>query len=549
MATTHYDVAHAWVHNQDKAHNLSGNLWHDYGCLHSYSTCIGQRIELDGKIIFLLNTHSYSNTTRHHQSYMESAVPKGDNIHVFKFDVGYTTRFCTDSNFIYDCRRYDPEGWQRRLIRFGLDFLAADYGNCKDISTCRRLEHDFSRHGYEEMCRWFSVTGCTTVPKLLKMRQDDYLSYTKVPRSFLKAMASNTPLNEICDLVNGSGSWADYLHRIEGQLSAKRNREWSMKLGFRTPQNKYLSYSWGRSPNAGRLNIVPVVDGSITKKQVDSHRKSGDLIQWMLSLRKENHAVNLKAAERKARNERQELAKYRLERHIGLCGFASRWNPFRGNDRPYFTRFNYNGTVINFAGTRGYNERGLTEAEYNQFTQMSSEEQQVFIHAKRQWMLEQLQHDADQQALRDATLAADRAEREEYLRLLSEKREYIETLKAQGDEGYRQLYHEGLPISLPYTNASVFYGGNVLLRFNERRNLIETSKSIRLTIDEARRLWLFVSLCHKNGGENAKGMKIHTTDTDYSVHSYQNDILTAGCHQIAYPEMEYMARRLNFIAI
>lgn len=542
-----YDIAHAWAHNIDRRHG-SGSFRHNYGKIYSYSTVIGQRLEINGNIVFLVNTYSYSNSTCKHQRYMESAIPKGDNIFTF------ADPECQNSYGMIDTWRMNSESWKSELVRYGLKMLAREYENCVEIDKLNRMEHSFSRKGFDEMCRWFSVTGCITLPKLLKMSANDIpinypfnISNYDIPdfkhfKSFLKAMADGKPLEEIVDLVNGKGAWEHYLNRTASLRLAKKHREWSNRLGFLTPQTRWTNYY-------GNDKIMPVVKGSVTKKDIDKHTKAGDLISWLLSVKRHNCSEAVKAYELNKQRERIELAKARLERHIGMSGFVMKWSPFYKCDRQWFTSFNYDGTVISFGGRNGCHERSLSMKEYAEYRTMSPEQQQSFIHEKRLWMLNQLQTEQREWEEREARWAEERRiaeeERQERERLLNEKREYIDDLKAQGASGYRQLYHEGLPVSLPYGTSPVYYGGNVLLRFNEKRNLIETSKSIRLSVDEARKLWIFVSRCHTTGGANAKGLEIHCVGHTYTVHSYQDDILTAGCHQIAYPEMAYMARQLN----
>lgn len=68
MAVTNYDVCHAWAHNKERAFNGS-NLSHGDGVLKSYNTCIGQRLEMNGNVIFILDNNSYSNSTSKHQGY------------------------------------------------------------------------------------------------------------------------------------------------------------------------------------------------------------------------------------------------------------------------------------------------------------------------------------------------------------------------------------------------------------------------------------------------------------------------------------------------
>lgn len=75
--------------------------------------------------------------------------------------------------------------------------------------------------------------------------------------------------------------------------------------------------------------------------------------------------------------------------------------------------------------------------------------------------------------------------------------------------------------------------------------IIETSKQIKIGIEEARRMWQMVSLLHR-GGQFRHGLVEDVGGNKWSINRYENDILTAGCHRIAYSEMESIAKQLGW---
>ena len=75
--------------------------------------------------------------------------------------------------------------------------------------------------------------------------------------------------------------------------------------------------------------------------------------------------------------------------------------------------------------------------------------------------------------------------------------------------------------------------------------IIETSKQIKIGIEEARRVWQVVSLLHR-GGQFRHGLVEDVNGNKWSINRYENDILTAGCHRIAYSEMESIAKQLGW---
>lgn len=553
MGYSNYDVCHAWAHNEDRA-RYGSNMHHEDGVLKSYSTCIGQRLEMNGKIIFIVDTNRYSSSTSKHQSCMLGAIPRGvDNVEEFHVSTTDWGRWRFLSSY------GSKEDHKDELVIIGLGMLVDSLETCLELKACKKMQHGFSDHGYKEMVRLFEATGATTVRKLLRMKVEDCNSLmrraarhscsnevvdivSKTGRKFLKLMSEGAELSAIVDAVNGKGTWEAYQQRVSGLKIAEKNRRLSDFLAYDSARRcRFSTY-------AGRHGAY--VTGSITKKDYDKHVKAGDLISWMLKVRRRNLDKAAQAYEARQKRDRYEKAKHRLEVYIGLNGFEHRWHPWSNSDKRAFTSFNYNGTVVDFTGRNDYKERSLSPEEYAEY--VASDNKQEWIRNKRQWMLEQLQHDQYMYETREARWAEEerlrKLEREQYERLEAEKQDYIAELKAKGDEGYRQLYHEGFRVSLPYSNAAIFYGGNVLLKVNTTRNIVETSKGIKLSFDECKRLWIIFSRWHEQQGNCEKGLTIQTLGSQYRVHSFQNDILTAGCHQIAYREMQYIAHELGLVA-
>lgn len=85
---------------------------------------------------------------------------------------------------------------------------------------------------------------------------------------------------------------------------------------------------------------------------------------------------------------------------------------------------------------------------------------------------------------------------------------------------------------------------NVWMRI--KGGIIETSKEIKIGIGEARRIWQVVSLLHR-GGQFRHGLVEDVDGNKWSINRYENDILTAGCHRIAYNEMERIAKQLGWV--
>lgn len=84
---------------------------------------------------------------------------------------------------------------------------------------------------------------------------------------------------------------------------------------------------------------------------------------------------------------------------------------------------------------------------------------------------------------------------------------------------------------------------NVWLRIKNGR--IETSKGIKITQTEAERLWGLIKVFH-DGGQFKRDLALDVTGHRWAFNRYENDILTVGCHRIAYSEMKGVARQLGW---
>ena len=377
MAHSNYIVAHAWAHNLDKMHNGSRTSYSN-GCFLSYSTCIAQRIEVNGKIAYLLNNARYSRSTGRHQNIALSAVPVGETA----FDCKFFN--CGNREIIYNCNYGDSKYSVRNRIRFGLRYIMDELIVCQNMVTARKLNTSASYHGFNELKRWLDFTGDTTIPKLLRMPirefealmpvySDYYSGYNNkkkynlsasLVRKFLKLCYEHRGLDEICDIINGSGTYD----------------------------------AWN-------------------KRQQSIHKAQ--------------------------------------------------------------------------------------ETYRNNVPQRRKKEQEQWSYVQR-------------------------------------------VIQERGNEGRRDLWHEGYNVGIYFTNLSLFYGGNVLLRV--KGSVVETSKGIKITKTECKRLWAIISRWHANDTEFIAGESIKTTMSSFSVSRYQNDIMIAGCHAIAYKEMERVAHQLGIIS-
>ena len=132
-----------------------------------------------------------------------------------------------------------------------------------------------------------------------------------------------------------------------------------------------------------------------------------------------------------------------------------------------------------------------------------------------------------------------------------EKREAIVLEKARKEEEARnkaleeriQMWKSGEISQLCYYWADNDQP-NVWLRI--KNDKIETSKGIKIEQTEAERLWRLIKVFH-NGGQFQHDLALDVTGHRWVFNRYENDMLTAGCHRIAYSEMESIAKQLGWV--
>ncbi|MFS2518291.1 hypothetical protein [Bacteroides xylanisolvens] len=134
------------------------------------------------------------------------------------------------------------------------------------------------------------------------------------------------------------------------------------------------------------------------------------------------------------------------------------------------------------------------------------------------------------------------AERQEKWRRDEEERQRIARLTF---EEKKELWHSG-ELSNTWFNVPSGLGFNALLRV--RNGYIETSMGVRVEATEAARLWRLIELFHKNETNFRHDLVKDANSHQWSINSYQNDIMIAGCHRISYDEMRNAALQLGIAA-
>lgn len=544
MPVCNSTIAHNWAH-QLKTHQSGSHFSFDGNKIYSYKTIIGEIVALkDGKLVYFLNTGQHTHSTGRHQCYTRGAIPVTAEIFSTSCD-----NFQRYSDSITDDEGKLSENCAKEFV---VSHLNAFYSQLLEFRDSKALknEEQFSFKWYDEAVRFNNLFQLTTVKKVLRMKNYELARWYKVsdPTAFRKVIAAvetgERNFQTLVDLALGNGAYDEYFERTKGCRANKLTRRINQYIGYKVGIGQFYvpyPYTWGRKNVCGlypknATYISKNLDGrgkGYTPKQLESFAKEGKLIETLYNTKKENFSEACFIKDNKLREERRYAAKGRLERFIGLRGFNSHNGCRYG--RNAIRSFNYNGTVFEFNANYSTNAE-LTDEEYQSFCHMNDEERKQFIYNKRKWMLARLQAEKEEYDTR--------AERRQ--KLYEEQERRRKELESLDDETLRQWWHNGLTnASLWNKPNSFFFGGNVLLRVSG--DVVETSKNIKIPIDECKRLWTTIKYWHDNRIEFERSSeKVHATSRTWQIERFQHEIMIAGCHAVAYNEMARVATELGF---
>lgn len=543
------DVCHLWAHNS-QSEAVAGNVSFYNGRLKSYYTCIGQRFEVDGSVIFVVNEYTFSSSTSSHQNCMLSSIPKHDkNVHVFHINRNVYGDSYLVSRWDYNNKVRQKE-FREDLVSFAFQWISDIWNECLDVKYNNGKDTGVDLGKFNKFLDFISVTKCKTLSGYMRMtekemRKELYISEFHTPRGmessskvrrikkFLRVLSDKkSSIEDIIDCAAGKGTYSAYLERSKPYRFAEKLRRISELIGFKFNKDAWYSKN--------------VIVGKITAKEYRKRKADGTLISWMLEQKKLNMEFKYGRKDFYDMCDRRESAKQRLMRHLGFTGWRT-FGSMYWSGRSYLGSFDYDGEVFLFERCEYINPQTLSDKEYMSFRTMSKEEQRAFIHEKRLWMLSYLK---EEKSRHDAYIAA----YNEQLRIREEERklrnamldEAKEAVKNGDYDKLRDIWYKGLVSDGTVNNMpmSFYRGGNVLLRVTDK--FVKSSKGISVTIAEAVRMWRVVKRWHENPGSfEAYSEKFFTTLSDYGISRYQNDILIAGCHAIAYKEMERAAIELG----
>ena len=580
-----FDIMHRFANKQEGKNGTltAGNVRYEGRSYYSYSTVFGQWLDIKKNVVAIFDGSTSISSSKH-------MLHKGlfpDDVHVFPLDIedhysgwngcNLVGRYASkDEDFTFGHRMQMINHYIGRIYeqleaidggtRKGLEnvsFKAWEYveelcGLYRDTSIAKYLDWSSNKHNKElvKMLR-DGERNVETITDAL-FGEGTYASYMQRTERFRKADKKRAQIEALCERLNIRSPYEKWAgdkvldHRMSAADIRKMTAKERLYIHFKALAHKEYeahdrerrekydknfrnAYKWivGTEPQSKWNGYDNSVNGCVNKNNgeqyvwgtrlmfgfywldldvpfdYDGFRTSADKEQWIEDFYAECKEVS---------DNRRTLA------------ILKRVKPHTKEKKRSWDDDIY----IN----DDYLRESTTEEEYNLCVE---------------FIRKQDKHYADEEARRRAAEIA-RLKREEEER---KEREYMEQVKqeqideciARGIEGHRDIWRKHLlnitQAELGNNSTEFYYGGNVLLRLNLNKDTVETSKNIRIPVEICRKMWKIVAKWHENPS-CFKSVEIDTKGSGkYTISSYENDILTAGCHKISYTEMEHVMALVN----
>lgn len=555
-------MAHRWC-NQDFGRNngFTNKTTHcDKYNYYSYSTVIAQWLDHERKIMVVFdNICSTSNTTNSHRSDIYAGVTPETIVFPYTSPGSYT---CYAGGELCSWAGHFDYSDRLRLLEYYLKNMFNAYAEINESKKLSSLQFtDYWKYA-DKLCELYKDT---TLKKWLrnpstKIKHD----YKKKQLTQMRKMVQLhidgiTEISEIINGIFGDGAWEAYMKRTESLRKAAHSREYIAKVNAFCGYNPYTTYSkdlpyrsmadikrdgaygimlrkldkkWHNENDERVRNAkIKAIKNALSYLGISNLRKEDMPGYWTVS----DYSLNISLIVENGNvvyKDRYNLGRYEV------FGYGSFYIPsinFRYNDfassvdpKKYKERFLKKAVIL---GRLKDGEDLYINIHLGKMSQddLNDEQAHVYNEFCAYYEKEQARNRKRQQ------IVEDRRAKE-----AAEKAAKIEAYKVRGVDGMRDMWRDRLCNIYEYEDLPDFYeGGNVLLRWNKTHSFIETSKSIKLSIAQCKRYWKIISIWHEHP-DKFKPVDMETNSGTYRVVSYKDDVLTAGCHKIAYAEMKRM---------
>ena len=583
------DIQHRFANKLEGKNGCikSGNVRYEGRNYYSYSTVFGQWLDIKKNVVAIFDGSTSPSSSKHKLG--KWCFP--DDVHVFPLDFGDSYYgYWRNCNLVSSYNFKDEDFKEYHRMQMIDHYVERIYNQLAAINggKSKGLENvSFEAWGYiEELC---SLYRDTSINKYIKWTKNK--DYKKLVR-MLNDGERNVEV--LTDALFGEGTFKkywDYCARFRKSANKRAKIETLCKrLGIRSPYEKWGGYDvLGHDMSADDIRKLTAKERldlhfkALAHKEYNAHESERNdkynknfrnAYKWIVGFepRKkswggyedevENNCINKDTGKVYECSGEYIYGFYWLNTSVSfdydgfrksedkeqwIANFYAECNEVANNRKAILTlkrikahtkekKHSWDDDVyIN----DDYLRENTTDAEFNLCAE---------------FIRKQDKHYADEEAQRRAAEIA-RLKREEEERKEREyqeqvKKEQIDECIKEGTEGCRNLWRKHLTsISESEerynevafnSDGDFFYNGNILLRMNLNKDKVETSKNIRIPVEVCKKMWRIVSKWHENPS-CFKEMQIDTKGSGrYTISSYQNDILTAGCHKIAYVEMQRM---------
>lgn len=579
------DIQHRFANKQAGKNGCikAGNVRYEGRNYFSYSTVFGQWLDISKNVVAIFDGDTSISSSKH--KLWNGVFP--DDVHVFPLDFGSSSYYgWRNCNLVGEYWNKGDECFKDYHRMQMIDhYVGRIYNQLAAINGGKKkgLENvDFSAWGYiEELC---SLYKDTSISKYLKWTKNkDYKKLAKM----LKDGERNVQV--LTDALFGEGTYKkywDYCARYRKSADKRAKIEALCKrLGIASPYEKYCGSSvLGHDMSADDIRNLTAKERNelhfkaLAHKEYEEHederkkkynKNMRNAYKWIVGFEPKkgswgysyekdvhNNCVNKDNGAVYECSGEYISGFYWLDKSVSfdydsfsksedkeqwIADFYAKCNDVANNRKAIGILKRINAHKKEKANrwdddvylNDDYLRENTTDAEYNLCVE---------------FIRKQDKHYADEEAQRRAReierLRKEEEERKEREYMEKVKQEQIQECIKRGVDGYRDLwrlhYMDVYGAESQSCSEDFFYGGNVLLRLNLNKDKVETSKNIRIPVEVCKKMWKIVSKWHENPS-CFKEMQIDTKGSGrYTISSYQNDILTAGCHKIAYTEMERM---------
>lgn len=557
MSYSNSDVAHRWANGI--GYEEGSNMSCTEKSMLSYSTVIAQCLDRE-KNLFVVIDKSLTHTTSKHLAYVNRAIPNSATV----IYTHISSSSYDNVQFLYSWEKFCKEKRLEMVTHF-LKKLFEQYENVTVGNTLASAR--ISRKSLKDIDTLNNLYGdCSLSIWLRNVKTSDRKSKLFKLRKLARLVLDEKSDSEIADSLFGKGTWEAMQNRIAKLKKAQQTRERLDELRrhlFYKPAHS--RYSWD--------DARPSCPYSAKELRKLSAQERVEIRFRNLAIIERENKRRKKFKNWYGPQNEKEASRVRAMKFIGWSKESSYSNEkvVKPNGAIIYDSGKYEGWNSEYSKwihLNNYWDDTDIKVDYNSFCAAADK----YLWRERFWKLcelkmrrrygaylfkmkqiceeqnvpfelnEEQNHIYNEFVVRknrfDADKAArEKAEAERKARELQEKMEKIAVYKEQGVSGIRNLWIERLesvPSDILYS-PELCYGGNILMRFAVQSGYIETSKNIRISFADCHRYWAIIKDWHDNR-TFTKGV----TMAGYNVVSFDNDILVAGCHEIAFCEMQRM---------